>query len=215
VGYGPANSVPQQCWDEHTFADDLASVIAALDLHDLTVVAHSMGGGEIVRYLSRHGAARVSRIALLASTTPYLTKTADNPNGVPAELFEALRASWQMDFPKWVADNTAPFFVASTSPAMMQWVSTLLVQCPLPVAIACNKAVTTTDFRAELTKIAVPALVIHGDRDVSAPLAISGKPTAALIRGCDFKVYEGAPHGLMYTHMEMLQKDILKFIRDT
>jgi non-heme chloroperoxidase len=111
--------------------------------------------------------------------------------------------------------RSAPFFVASTSPAMMQWVSTLLVQCPLPVAIACNKAVTTTDFRAELTKIAVPALVIHGDRDVSAPLAISGKPTAELIRGCDFKVYEGAPHGLMYTHMEMLQKDILKFIRDT
>jgi non-heme chloroperoxidase len=190
-------------------------VISALDLHDLTVVAHSMGGGEIVRYLSRYGAARVSRIALLASTTPYLIKTPDNPNGVPAEAFEALRASWRMDFPKWVADNAAPFFVASTSPAMMQWVSTLLTQCPLPVGIACNKAATTTDFRADLTKIAVPTLVIHGDRDVSAPLGITGKPTAELIRGCDFKVYDGAPHGLMYTHMERLHPDILKFIRDT
>ena len=202
-------------YEYDTFADDVASVISALDLRDLTLVGHSMAGGEIVRYLTRHGSARVARIVLLAPTTPYLMKTADNPNGVPQSTFEAVRASWRRDFPKWVADNTAPFFVPETSPAMMQTFAALLMQCPVQVAIACNKALTTTDFRADLAKISVPAMVVHGDRDASAPLVLTGKPTADLIPGCRFKVYQGAPHGLMYTHMEMLNTDILQFIRET
>jgi non-heme chloroperoxidase len=97
---------------------------------------------------------------------------------------------------------------------MMQTFAALLMQCPVQVAIACNKALTTTDFRADLAKISVPALVVHGDRDASAPLALTGKPTAELIPGCRFKVYQGAPHGLLYTHMEMLNADILQFIRE-
>jgi pimeloyl-ACP methyl ester carboxylesterase len=202
-------------YEYDTFADDVAAVISALNLQDLTMVGHSMASGEIVRYLTRHGSARVARIVLLASTTPYLTQTADNPNGVPQPTFEALRASWRKDFPKWVADNTAPFFVPETSPAMMQTLAAQLMHCSVPVAIACNKAVTTTDFRADLAKVPVPALVIHGDRDASAPLAITGKPTAELIPGCRLKVYQGAPHGLIYTHMEMLNADILQFIRET
>jgi pimeloyl-ACP methyl ester carboxylesterase len=202
-------------YDYDTFAEDVAAVISALDLQDLTMVGHSMAGGEIVRYLTRHGSARVARIVLLASTTPYLTQTADNPNGVPQSTFEALRASWRKDFPQWVADNTAPFFVPETSPAMMQTLAAQLMHCSVPVAIACNKAVTTTDFRADLAKVSVPALVIHGDRDASAPFAITGKPTAELIPGCRLKVYQGAPHGLIYTHMEMLNADILQFIRET
>jgi non-heme chloroperoxidase len=202
-------------YDYDTFADDVAAVISALDLQDLTMVGHSMAGGEIVRYLTRHGSARVARIVLLASTTPYLTQTADNPNGLPHSTLEALRASWRKDFPKWVADNTAPFFVPETSPAMMQMLAARLMHCSVPVAIACNKAVTTTDFRADLAKVSVPALVIHGDRDASAPLTITGKPTAELIPGCRLKVYQGAPHGLIYTHMEILNADILQFIRET
>ncbi len=157
----------------------------------------------------------MARIVLIAPTTPYLMKTADNPDGVPQSTFEAVRASWRRDFPKWVADNTAPFFVPETSPAMMQTFAALLMQCPVQVAIACNKALTTTDFRADLAKISLPAMVVHGDRDASAPLALTGKPTAELIPGCLFKVYQGAPHGLMYTHMERLNTDILQFIRET
>ena len=213
-GHGRSDR-PLNGYEYDTFADDVASLITTLDLQELTVVTHSMGGGEIVRYLTRHGSARVARIVLLSPTTPFLPKTADNPNGVPQAAFEALRASWRKDYPKWVADNTAPFFVAETSTSMMQWVAGLLMQGSVPIAIACNKAVANTDFRTELTKLSVPALVIHGDRDVSAPLALTGKPTAELIPGCQLKVYPGAPHGLMYTHMEALNRDILQFIRDT
>ena len=202
-------------YDYDTFADDAAAVISTLDLQGLTMVGHSMASGEIVRYLTRHGSARVARIVLLAPTTPYLTQTADNPNGVPQSKFEAVRASWRKDYPKWVTDNTAPFFVPETSPAMMQTLAAQMMHCSLPVAIACNKALTTTDFRADAAKVSVPALVIHGDRDASAPLAITGKPTAELIPGCRLKVYQGAPHGLIYTHMEMLNADILQFIRET
>ena len=197
-GHGRSDR-PLGGYDYDTFADDVASVITALDLRDLTVVAHSMGSGEIVRYL----------------TTPYLLKTADNPNGVPASAFEAVRASWRKDFPKWVADNTAPFFTPETSPAMMQQLAALMMQCSVPTAIECQKALAATDFRRDLAKITVPALVIHGDRDVSAPLALTGKPTAALIPGGRLKVYPGAPHGLMYTHMELLTDDILQFIGAT
>jgi non-heme chloroperoxidase len=213
-GHGRSDR-PLGGYDYDTFADDVSSVITALDLHDLTVVAHSMGGGEIVRYLTRHGSARVARIVLVASTTPFLLKTDDNPNGVPSSAFDAVRASWRKDFPKWVADNTAPFFVPETSPAMMQQLASLMIQCPVPIAIECQKASTATDFRADLAKIAVPVLVIHGDRDASAPLALTGKPTAELIPGAQLKVYPGGPHGLMYTHMELLLNDILQFIRTT
>jgi non-heme chloroperoxidase len=202
-------------YDYDTFADDVAAVISELDLQDLTMVGHSMAGGEIVRYLTRHGSARVARIVLLGSTTPYLAQSADNPKGVPPSKFEALRASWRKDFPKWVADNTAPFFVPETSPAMMQTLAAQMMQGSVPVAIACNKALATTDFRADLAKVSVPAMVIHGDRDASAPLALTGKPTADLIPGCRLKVYPGAPHGLMFTHMETLNADILQFIRET
>jgi len=213
-GHGRSDR-PLTGYEYDTFADDVAALITALDLQELTVVAHSMGSGEIVRYLTRHGGARVARVVLLSPTTPFLPKTADNPNGVPQAAFEALRASWRRDYPRWIAENTAPFFVPETSTSMMQWVAGLLTQCPVPIAIACNKAIVSTDFRTELTKLSVPTLVIHGDRDVSAPLPLTGKPTAELIPGSQLKVYPGAPHGLMYTHMEMLNGDILQFIRDT
>lgn len=195
-GHGRSDR-PLGGYDYDTFGDDVSAVITALDLRDLTVVAHSMAGGEIARYLSRHGSAHVARIVLLGTTTPCLMQLPNNPGGVPESTFEALRASWSKDFQKWIADNTAPFFVPETSPAMMKWVAGLLAQCPVPIAIACNKALTTTDFRQDLAKISVPTLVIHGDRDVSAPLELTGKPTAELIPGCQLKVYRGAPHGLI------------------
>ena len=210
-GHG-LSDVPAGGYDLDTFADDIASVIEALDLCGLTLVGHSMGCNEIVRYLSRHGEARIARVALLAPTTPFLRQTRDNPAGVPEAMFEAVRAGWAADFPKWVADNTAPAFVAETSPAMMQWVAEMMTHTPVTVAIACNRALTSADQRAEVKAIGVPTLVVHGDRDASAPLALTGARTAELIGGAQFRVYEGAPHGLMYTHMERLHADMLDFI---
>jgi pimeloyl-ACP methyl ester carboxylesterase len=110
-----------------------------------------------------------------------------------------------------VADNTAPFFAPDTSPAFMKWGVELLLQNSLPVAIACNRAVAETDFRAELPRIRVPTLLIHGDKDASAPLELTGKRVAQLIPGCQFKIYEGAPHALMFTHMARLHADLLEF----
>ncbi|HZO23603.1 MAG TPA: alpha/beta hydrolase [Steroidobacteraceae bacterium] len=213
-GHGRSD-VPPRGYDFDTFADDMAALIQALDLKQLTLIAHSMGGGEVVRYLTRHGNQRVSRIVLIGSTTPFQLQAADNPNGIPAANFEALRASWRKDYPRWIAENTAPFFVPETSPAMARWLSGLLMRFPARIAVALNEAIASADFRRELPRISVPALVIHGDRDVSAPLALTGKPTAELIPGCRFKVYEGAPHGLLYTHMDRLHADILEFIAET
>jgi non-heme chloroperoxidase len=213
-GHGRSGRPPGG-YDFDTLADDLDSVITALALEELTVVTHSMAAGEIVRYLTRHGGKRIARIVLIAPTTPCLMQLPDNPGGLPRASFEALRASWRLDFNKWIADNTAPFFVPDTSPAMMRWLSALLMACPLPVAIACNEAITTADFRAELADIAVPALVIHGDRDASAPFELTGKPTAERIPGCRLELYRGAPHGLIYTHMERVNEDVRRFIWDT
>lgn len=210
-GHGRSDQPPDG-YDYDTLADDMASVIEALDLTDLTLIGHSMGGSEIVRYLSRHGSARVRRIVLLAPVLPYFTKTADNPDGVPTDMLEAMRAEWLRDFPGWVAENAAPFFTPETSPALMKWVLDLLLRSTLPVALACNRTVVETDFRAELPRLRVPTLLIHGDRDASAPLEITGRRAARMIPDCRLEIYEGAPHGLMFTHMARLHKDLLDFL---
>ena len=210
-GHGGSDD-PGRGYDADTLADDLAAVLGALDLREATLVGHSMGCGEIVRYLSRHGDARVARVVLLAPTTPFLLKTADNPAGIDAALFEAGRAVWRQDFPQWVADNTDPFFTPDTSPAMKQWAAGMLLKTPLPILLACNKVTAETDFRPDLRAIRKPALVIHGDRDVSAPLELTGRPNAEMIPDARLAVYEGAPHGLFLTHMQRLNADLLAFI---
>jgi non-heme chloroperoxidase len=212
-GHG-RSSDPGQGYDYDTLADDLAALLNELDLREVTLVGHSMGGGEIVRYLSRHGAARIARAVLLAPITPFLLKTADNPEGVDKRVFEQLRAAWSKDFPKWLADNARPFFVPETSPELLQWGINLSLQCSLKAAFDCNRAATETDFRAELAKITVPTLIIHGTADKSAPLELTGRKTARLIPGSQLKVYEGAPHGLFITHLERVNRDLLAFIKD-
>ena len=211
-GHGRSDE-PAGGYDHDTFADDVAKLIDKLDLAGVTLVTHSMAGGEAVRYLARHGGGRVARLILLAPMTPMLLRTDDNPNGAPGAGFEALRAQWKRDYPKWVADNLAPFFVPETSPAMMRWGAGLL-QISIPVALACNRAMVEEDFRADMRRVACPTLLIHGDRDRSAPIELTGRPSAALIPGCRFLVYEGAPHGLMFTHMDRLHADILNFVRE-
>lgn len=212
-GHGRSDQ-PARGYDFDTFADDVAALIDALELSDLTLIAHSIASGEAVRYLTRHGKDRVARIVLLAPTTPMLLKTDDNPNGALESVFEALWAQWKRDYPKWIADNVAPFFIPETSPAMMRWGAGLL-QTPVPIALACARAMVEEDFRAEMRRIDVPTLIVQGDRDRSAPVELTGKPSAGLIPGCRFLIYEGAPHGLMFTHMDQLHADILRFVRET
>lgn len=210
-GHG-RSSQPGYGYDYDTFAADLAAVIEHFDLHDITLVAHSMGCGEVVRYLSHHGSSRVARIVLIGTATPFALKTPDNPDGLDRAVFDKFRAACLKDFPKWLGENARPFFVPETSSEMVQWVVGLCLQASLKALMDCNAAVTETDLRADLRSINVPALVIHGDADVSEPIESRGRRTAQLIPGSQFKVYEGAPHGLMFTHMERLNSDLLAFI---
>jgi pimeloyl-ACP methyl ester carboxylesterase len=210
-GHG-RSSDPGRGFDADTLADDLAAVLDALDLKNVTLVAHSMAGGEAVRYLSRYGPQRVGRIALISATLPFMTKTADNPDGIDPAVFENGRRNVLLrDFPKALRDNMRPFGVAETSDAMLDWISGLMLRCSMKALVECNRALTSTDFRPDLAKVDVPTLIVHGDKDVSAPLAITGRKTAA--PQATVKIYEGAPHGLFLTHAERLNKDLLEFTR--
>lgn len=210
-GHGRSDQ-PGTGYDLDTLADDLAHVLAARDVRDATLIGHSLGCAEIVRYLTRHGAGRVARIALVAPTTPFLRKTADNPDGIDDALFEATRAAWLHDFPSWVTANAPPFFVPETSRATIDWAVAQITRIPVAIAIACNKTGTDADTRAELAAITVPALVIHGTNDASAPIALTGARTARLLPRCRYQVYDGAPHGLMFTHADRLHADLAAFI---
>src|SRR3984957_4273044 len=209
-GHGRSDQ-PASGYDFDAFADDVAALVETLDLKGLTLIPHSMAGGEAVRYPPRPGSQRIARLILLAPTTPMLLKAPDNPNGLPMEAFEALWTGWRRDYAKWVADNLAPFFIPETSPAMMRWGVTLLTT-PLPITLACSRAMAQADFRAEMRRIDVPTLIVQRVRDRSMPVEMTGKPSADLISGSGLLVYPGAPHGLMFTHMRELHADLVAFV---
>ncbi|MEZ0168192.1 alpha/beta fold hydrolase [Microvirga sp. TS319] len=180
----------------------------------MTFVAHSLASGEIVRYLMRHGSDRVARVALVApAAIPFLLKTDDNPIRVPEAVFAQARNVFLSDFAGWAAENAEPFFVPGTSQAMIDWTIRMMTQTSLQAAGELNRIMVATDFRPELKQVDVPVLIIHGDRDASAPLDLTGCPAATLIRGSRLVVYEGAPHGLSFTRKERLNKDLINFIR--
>lgn len=211
-GHGRSD-VPARGYDMDTLADDLGSVIETLGLKNVILVGHSMGGAEVIRYLGRHGAAKVKKVALVAAVGPYVVQTADNPYGAPMAYHQATLKAYATDFPGWAMANQAPFFTPETSPAMKAWLTDQLVATPVPVAVAAFKALIGKDLRPDLAKIDRPTLVIHGDKDASAPLAITGQRLAAGIRGADLKVYADAPHGLFVTHMEQLNSDLEAFFK--
>jgi pimeloyl-ACP methyl ester carboxylesterase len=210
-GHG-RSSDPGGGYDYDRLAADLASLMDRLDLRSATLVSHSMGAGEVVRYLTRYGTKRVARIVLIAPSTPFGLKTSDNPEGHDPAMVEQLFAIWRRDFPKWLADNARPFFVPETSQAMVDWGIRMCLQTSLQALIECQRSTVMTDFRDELPKIKVPALIIHGDRDVSEPLERTGRRTAALIPGARLLVYQGAPHGVSLTHMDRVNRDLREFI---
>jgi non-heme chloroperoxidase len=216
-GHGRSDD-PGAGFDYDTLADDVAAVLESYDVRDAVLVGHSMAGGEIVRYLSRHGSGRVGKVALVATMLPFPAKTDDNPVGVDRAVSDALRARWKRDFAQWADELARPFVGAGlpgcdVSDALLAQLMADFLGTPLHSHLACNRAIFGTDFRAELRDVAVPTLIVHGDRDVSAPIEMTGRRQAELIPGSELIVYENAPHGLFMTHRDRLNEDLLGHIK--
>ncbi len=206
------SSDPGRGYDFDTLAADLAAVIDALDLKNAIVVAHSFASGEIVRYLSTYGTERVARVVFVApAAIPFLLKTPDNPGGIDGAVFDQVRCAIAKDFPAWAEAGAEAYFVPGISRAVVDWTLGMMMQASLRAAIEMNRIQTVTDFRSELPRIRIPTLLIHGDRDASAPLEVTGGPAAALIPGSRLVVYEDGPHGLYFTHKERLNRDLAQF----
>ena len=217
-GHGRSDD-PGRGYDYDTLAEDLASVLDHLDLQDVALVAHSMGSGEAVRYLTGHDGGRVARLVLLAPTTPFVLKTHDNEDAVDAQLFAERRGEWRRDFGWWVLENEAPYFGdglsgCEVSSLLRDWTKPDMLTTTLQAAIAFQHSAVETDFREELSTLTLPTLVVQGDADASAPLLLTGMRTAELISNCRLLVYENAPHGLYLTHREKVNADLLAFIDD-
>lgn len=210
-GHG-RSEMPSSGYDLETLTDDVAAVIEARDLHDVTLVGFSMGTAEAVNYLARYGSDRIARLVLIGPTTPFLVKTEDNPDAVPKAMIEADNAAVARDFAKWIAANEAPFFTPDTPEITRTWIREMMLSVPLPVALACRKTIAFADLRAAAAMIDRPTLILHGDKDASAPLSLTGAKTAKLIKGSKLIVYEGAPHPLPLTHSERLIADVLAFM---
>lgn len=216
-GHGKS-SQPWSGNDMDTYADDLAAVINSLDLKEITLVGHSTGGGEIVRYMSRHGAARVKQVVMVSSVPPQMVKTDANPNGMPIDIFNGLRAAVTADHSQLYRDLSAPFFGTNRPGAKPLeglreafWLDGM--RGSHKGLLDCIKQFSETDFNEDLKKINVPTLVVHGDDDQIVPFDVSSKKTAAIVKGAVLKVYPGAPHGLPLTHAEQFNADLLAFLK--
>ncbi|MEM5398544.1 alpha/beta hydrolase [Paraburkholderia unamae] len=211
-GHG-RSSDPGRGYDYDTLADDLEAVLAARGLERVTLVGHSFASGEIVRYLSRYGSRRVAGIVLVSpASTPCLLKTADNPGGLDASLFEASIDEMLMSFPDWISRRAEGYFSPGTSHAVIQWTADMMLDTSLYGAAQLSRVQMVTDFRRELAAIDVPALVLHGDCDASAPLEITGRPTAAALEYATLNVYEGGTHGMYFNHAARVNDDIRAFV---
>ncbi len=217
-GHG-RSSQPWSGNDMDHYADDLAEVISALNLKDVTLVGFSTGGGEVARYIGRHGTGHVKKAALVSAVPPLMLKTEDNPGGLPIEVFDGLReASLENRSQLYLDIASGPFFGfnrpgVEPSQGLIQsfWRQGMLAGAKNTYdSIA---AFSATDFREDLAKFDVPTLVIHGDDDQIVPIDAAGKASAALIKDAELIIYEGAPHGLADTHKARLNQDLLRFLR--
>ena len=209
-------SKPWEGYDYDTLADDLKAVLDALDLHDVTLVGFSMGGGEVARYFGRHGGARVSKAIFLGSVTPFMLKTDSNPDGVDPSVFEDMLENLQKDRPGFLSDFAKQFYGVNVishpvSEAFLDWSQMLATLASPKATLDCVHAFGKTDFRPDLPTIKVLTLVIHGDNDKIVPVEASGDRTSKMIAGAHYKVYSGAPHGFFYTEREQLTKDLIAF----
>jgi len=216
-GFGKS-SKPWGEYDYNTLTKDLHTIMEELDLRDAVLVGFSMGGGEAVRYLSRYGSSRVSKIVLVSSVTPYMLKTADNPDGVDESVFKEMLDQMSEDRIAFLDNFGKNFFgvnlVSHPVSAPLLDYYRMLASVAAPRATKqCAIAFAQTDFRQDMQAINVPTLVIHGDADKTVPIDASGARTAKMIPGSQYIVYEGAPHGLFYTHKEKLNQDLISFIK--
>ena len=193
--------------DYDTLADDLADVMQALDLRACTVVAHSGAGGEVVRAITRHGAARIGRIVLVGATLPAPMLSATNPDGVPPEAFAAVARQLRDDLDGWIDENAQPF-APTASARTITWLASMVQGCSRRAIVDFQRHVVRADFRAELALVDVPLTIIQGDLDVSAPPALCGERVLALKPDAEYLAYAGIAHGPMVTHPLQLADDI-------
>ena len=204
--------------DMNGYADDLAAIIEALDLRNATLVGHSTGGGEVTRYIGRHGSKSVAKVVLIAAVPPIMLKTPANPEGLPMEVFDGLRAGLVKDRSQFYRDLAIQFYGANRPGAKVSqgtldqfWLWSM--QAGLKNAYESIKAFSETDFTEDLKKIDVPALVLHGEDDQIVPVKDSAKKSAKLIKGAKEIYYPGAPHGITATHQDQVNFDLLEFLR--
>src|SRR5579872_5107634 len=210
-GHG-RSSQPWDGYEYNTFADDLATLVETLDLKDAILVGHSMGGGEVARYIGRHGTTRVSKAVLIAAVPPLMLKTASNPGGLPLEVFDGIRGGIHTDRSQFFKDVSAPFFGANRPGSTVSqglrgsfWRQGM--QASLKGVYDCVKAFSETDFTEDLKKIDVPTLIIHGDDDQIVPIANSALLSAKLVKKATLKIYKGASHGLCATYKDKVNED--------
>ena len=211
-----------QPWDGNdmdTYADDLASLIDTLDLKHAVLVGFSAGGGEVARYVGRHGSKRLAKVALVSAVPPLMLKTAANPGGLASDVFDGLRAGSLADRSKFYQElASGPFFGfnrpgAKVSQGMIDWFWLQGMQAGHKNTFDCIKAFSETDFTEDLKKFDVPTLILHGDDDQIVPIGASALRSSKLVKNAKLVVYSGAPHGLTETHKEKLNTDLLTFLK--
>jgi non-heme chloroperoxidase len=216
-GFGRSDQ-PWSGYDYDTLADDLAAVIAATGATDAAIVGFSMGGGEVARYMSRHGGKNVSQAALVGSVVPYMLKTDDNPDGVPQSVFDGITKSIKEDRAKFWATFFKSFYGVGlvshpVSDEVIDWSRDMAMQAGLKPTLACAQAFATTDFRPDLAHFTVPTLIIHGTADQTVPIDTSARAAAKGIPQAKLIEYDGGPHGLFASHKDQLINDLLAFLR--
>lgn len=218
-GHG-RSSQPWSGNEMDTYADDLAALIERLDLHDAALFGFSTGGGEVTRYMGRHGTARVAKAGLISAVPPLMLKTENNPDGLPIEVFDRLRAGSINDRSQLYQDlASGPFFGfnrpgAKVFQGRIDWFWFQGMQAGHKNTFDCIKAFSETDFTEDLKKFDVPTLIIHGDDDQIVPIGAAAIAAAKLVKNSTLKIYPGAPHGLTDTHKDQLNADLLSFLKD-
>ncbi len=216
-GHG-RSSQPWQGNDMDTYADDLAELVSKLDLKEAVHVGHSTGGGEVARYIGRHGTGRVAKAVLIGAVPPLMLKTKANPGGLPKDVFDQIRNGVLADRSQFFMDLTMPFYGYNRPDAKVSqgvrdsfWMQGMMAG--LPACYFCVKAFSETDQTEDLKKIDVPTLILHGDDDQIVPIADSAMLSAKLVKNANLKVYKGAPHGMCTTQKEQVNEDLLAFIK--
>ena len=216
-GFG-RSSQPWSGYDYDTLADDLAAVIEQTGAQDAVLAGFSMGGGEVARYMSRHGGKSVAKAVLISSVVPFMLKTDDNPAGTDQAVFDKMAQGMKDDRASFFGSFFKDFFGVSVlshavSQELLEWARSVSMQASLKATLACAKSFATTDFRGDLSAFKVPTLIIHGTEDKIVPIDAAGRAAAKGIAGSTLIEYDGAPHGLFATEKDRLTKDLLDFIK--